>query len=284
MPRWLFTGSGGRVGTMLWRHWQEEPPPAELLRQTRKPSQEDAKSLLWDPLAQPLPADAGNIDCLIAYAGITPTYGTDLGLNWLLAEASLRAAFEAGAGRVILTSSSAVYGTPVDSAALREEAVPQPINDYGRSKLAMEAVCDAWRARGLEICCLRIGNVAGADVLLLNGLAAKGQPLRIDRFADGRGPLRSYIGPATLARVTAALAAHRGPLPPILNIAVPKPVSMVDLAGAAGFDWQWQDAPASAHQRITLDVSRLQTLYSFALIDSDPLEMVRQWTRLRDPL
>lgn len=231
-----------------------------------------------------MPADAGKIDCLIAYAGITPAYGADLGLNASLAEASLRAAFEAGVGRVLLTSSSAVYGAPVDGAALREEDRPQPGNDYGCSKLAMEAVCGPWRARGLEICCLRIGNVAGADVLLLHGLAAKGQPLRIDRFADGGGPLRSYIGPATLARVTAALAAHRGPLPPSLNIGVPEPVAMVDLARAAGFDWQWQEAPPSAHQRITLDVSRLQTLYSFAPTDSDPLEMIRRWTRLRAPL
>ena len=34
VPRWLVTGAGGRVGRMLWRHWQEDPPGAELLRQT----------------------------------------------------------------------------------------------------------------------------------------------------------------------------------------------------------------------------------------------------------
>lgn len=282
--RWLVTGSSGRVGRMLWRHWQQDNPGAVLIRQMRKAEAEPDREnrLLWDPLTQPLPDAAGRIDCLIAYAGITPAYGADLGLNAALAEASLAAALRAGIGRVLLTSSSAVYGAPLDGQALREEDEPRPVNDYGRSKLAMEAVCDPWRARGLEICCLRIGNVAGADVLLLNGLIAKGLPLRIDRFKDGGGPLRSYIGPATLARVTAALASHAGPLPAWLNIGAPEAVAMADLASAAGFDWQWQEAPASAHQRITLDLSRLTALYSFTPADSEPLEIIRQWNRLRD--
>lgn len=284
-PRWLVTGTGGRVGRMLWKHWQEDNPGAKLVRQTRRAEAEPdmENCLFWDPLAQPLPVAAGTIDCLIAYAGITPAHGANLGLNVALAEASLAAAFEAGIGRVILTSSSAVYGVPRDGRALREDDVPCPVNDYGRSKLAMEAICNSWRERGMEVCCLRIGNVAGADALLLNGLAAKGEALRIDRFADGSGPLRSYIGPETLARVTATLAAHPSRLPLSINTGAPVPVAMPDLASAASFDWQWQEAPPSAHQRITLDVSLLESLYSFAPADSDPLEMIRQWTRLRGP-
>lgn len=289
--RWLFTGAGGRVGRMLWRHWQQEPPSADLIRQTRNAARDFSHDtgkdgdniLVWDPLSQALPAETGRIDCVVAYAGITPAYGMDLGLNAALAEASLSAAFEAGASRVLLTSSSAIYGVPPGDAGIREDDTPHPVNDYGRSKLMMEAVCDPWRERGLEICCLRIGNVAGADVLLLNGLAASRAPLRIDRFSDGAGPLRSYIGPATLARVTAALASNEGSLPPSLNIGAPGAVAMSDLATAAGFPWVWQDAPPSAHQRITLDLSRLEALYSFAPKDSDPREMIAQWARLKDP-
>lgn len=282
VPRWLVTGAGGRVGRMLWRHWQQEPPAAELLCQTRNSENATGSALFWAPLTQPLPAHAGKIDCLIAYAGITPAYGADLGLNAALAEATIAAAFEAGIGRVLLTSSSAVYGAPKSTAPLREDDEPSPVNDYGRSKLAMEKICEPWRARGMDICCLRIGNVAGADVLLLNGLAAD-KPLVIDRFDDGGGPLRSYIGPATLARITAMLAAHPEPLPFHINIGAPEPVAMADLASAAGFTWTWQDAPPSAHRRITLDVSRLEALYAFAPDDSDPRVMVDQWTRLRDP-
>lgn len=278
-PRWLFTGSSGRVGRMLLRHWTHSPPPAELLVQRRRPG----PGLLWDPLAGPLPATVGPLSCLIAFAGITPAGGTALAGNAALAEASLAAAHAAGIARVLLTSSSAVYGAPPHDAPLREDDPARPVNDYGRSKLDMEAVCDRWRQRGLEICCLRIGNVAGADALLLNGLASGGQPLLIDRFPDGAGPLRSYIGPATLARVTAALAAHPGPLPACLNIGAPRPVAMADLAVAGGFGHFWQVAPPAALQRITLDVGRLAGLYSFDPTDSDPQTMVGQWIRLRDP-
>jgi nucleoside-diphosphate-sugar epimerase len=181
-----------------------------------------------------------------------------------------------------LTSSSAVYGAPKGNAPLQEDDEPRPVNDYGRSKLAMEEICEPWRARGMDICCLRIGNVAGADVLLLNGMAAD-KPLVIDRFDDGGGPLRSYIGPATLARITATLAANPEPLPFHINIGAPEPVAMADLASAAGIAWAWQKAPPSAHQRITLDLSRLEALYSFAPTDSRPKELIDQWTGLRDP-
>jgi len=205
-----------------------------------------------------------------------------LDLNIALAEATLAAAYAAGISRVLLTSSSAVYGVPSSDVSLCETDAPHPINAYGRAKLAMEAACAPWRGRGMEICCLRIGNVAGADVLLLNGLAAGPQnPLRIDCFADGSGPVRSYIGPETLARVTAALAAHPGKLPDLLNIGAPEAVAMAGLASAAGMEWRWQEAPQAAIQRITLDITRLASLYSFAPSDSDPVEMIRQWAAIR---
>lgn len=257
-PRWLFTGAGGRVGRLLWRYWQEAPPQAELLYQTRRNDWLSRFELSWDPLNEPIPKDVGKIDCIVAYAGITPAYGTNLGLNAALAEATLASAFEAGVGRVLLTSSSAIYGLSTGNRPFCEDDEPRPVNDYGRSKLAMEEVCVAWRARGLDVCCLRIGNVAGADVLLLNGLAVD-MPLFIDRFDDGGGPQRSYIGPATLARVTASLAAHPGPLPACVNVGAPKPVAMADLASAAGFTWTWQEASLSAVQHIVLDISLLET-------------------------
>lgn len=243
----------------------------------------ESNDIVWNPLDSTLPRGVGPFDCIIAYAGVTPGPGIDTALNSALANATLEAAHAAGIGRVLVTSSAAIYGIPSKNAPLTERDVTQPVNDYGRSKQAMEEICGPWRARGLEICCLRIGNVAGADMLLLNGQGARGTPLVIDRFADGEGPFRSYVGPATLARITATLAAHPGPLPPCLNVAAPLPIAMVDLARAAGFDWRWQRAPASAIQRITLDVTRLEALYSFTPTDSDPSAMAEQWIRLRDP-
>ena len=278
-PTWLITGTSGRVGRMLMNAWRAAPPSARLLRQLRAESADRSSptEVIWDPVAGPLPAALPPIDCLIAYAGITPAYGADLGLNAALADATLRAAADAGIPRVLVTSSSSVYGVPEDGMAADEETPLRPVNAYGSSKAAMEEVCARWSDRGLEICCLRIGNVAGADALLLNGMAAQGAPLRIDQFADGSGPLRSYIGPATLARVTASLAARPGPLPFAVNIGSPVPVAMADLADAAGFPWNWQIAPPTAHQKITLDTSLLQSIFSFEEGESSPAEMARQW-------
>ncbi len=278
--RWLVTGTSGRIGRTLVRHWQSEPPAAELILQTRR----EGSGLLWDPLLSSLPKALGEMSCLVAFAGLTPATGSELQENVALAEATLTAACDSGIPRVLLTSSSAVYGAPRGGAPLREADTLRPFNPYGEAKARMEAICDRWRGRGLEVCCLRIGNVAGADVLLLNGLkATAAAPLRIDRFGDGQGPLRSYIGPATLARVVAGLASHPLPLPETLNIAAPNPISMADLATEANMAWVWTEAPASAVQNITLDCTQLSNLHRFDPADSSAAEMIRQWTRLRDP-
>ena len=126
----------------------------------------------------------------------------DLALNAQLTEACCAAAAQAGIGQVLLASSSAVYGVN-GGLPCREDTPTHPVNDYGRAKLEAEAVADRWRARGLAITALRIGNVAGADALL--GGMRPGEPTRIDRFADGGSPVRSYIGPVTLADVLAKL-------------------------------------------------------------------------------
>lgn len=133
------------------------------------------------------------------------------------------------------------------------------------------------------LCCLRIGNVAGADALLGNGAALKsGERLRIDSFDGGATPLRSYIGPHTLAKVLCELAQNHKTLPDVLNIGVSNPVEMAALAQAAGMAFDLVPAMGSAHQYITLDCAALARLYSFNATDSDPAQMVAQWRSLRN--
>lgn len=265
---------------MLARHWDECPPEqAELVRQSRG----DQAEVGWDPLLSSFPQEHGAFSCFIVLAGIVPGTGSDLRLNRDLAEAILRAAHDTGVSRVLLSSSSAVYGAPPGRHAFRETDPLEPRNAYGEAKCDMETVCAPWRARGLEICCLRIGNVCGADMLLTNSSRMEtGESLHIDRFDDGAGPERSYIGPATLARVLETLAHHPAPLPETLNVAAPDPVTMAALASLADIPWTWKPAPIGAYQNITLDCERLAELYPFSVSDSDPAEMIRQWLRLRD--
>ena len=263
----LVVGASGRVGRLIARAWALAGQAATLQhRGVGLPS--DLPQVVWHPLSA-APLERARFDAMIVLAGAVRG---DLVLNAYLAEACCAAAVQAGISQVLLASSSAVYGVN-GGLACREDTATLPVNDYGRAKLAAEAVAAQWRARGLAITALRIGNVAGADALL--GGIRPGEPTKIDCFADGTGPVRSYIGPRTLADVLARLLGQG--LPPVLNIGAPHPVAMADLAQAAGADWHYARAPMTAFQRITMDCSALAKLYSFEPSDSDAAAMVAEW-------
>ncbi len=287
-PRWVMLGASGRVGRMLMRAWRNDPPQdMQIVPQFRdRPGHPD--SLDWAPLAGAGPlrrwvGEKGAIAGMFLFAGVTPRSHGALTDNAALAEAALAAAQAVGIPRVIVASSAAVYGTakPADWC---ETDDPAPEGGYGQAKLATEETCRAWRARGLDVCCLRIGNVAGADAALLNvaGACAE-QPIRLHRFADGQGPVRSYIGVASLAQVLESLACHDAPLPPVLNVAAPVPVAMESLLRAANAPFRFVPAPHDAVARVTLDCTRLGAFHAFAADAGTPKAMVEQWQRVRDP-
>lgn len=283
--RILLVGASGRVGRMVLSHWQQLPNAPQIVAQYR-----DAivpGCLVWDPLMGPQTlldavAQGGGFHAMIMLAGVTPGPDRCLEMNRSLAQATLSAAENAGIPRVLLASSSAVYG-PGDGTPLSEEASCNPANDYGRAKLDMEQACKPWRDRGMDVCCLRIGNVAGADALLLNvAKASPGQSVEIDTFMDGHGPLRSYIGPRTMASVLHRLCFHSEHLPPVLNVAAPKPIYMEQLADAAGQPWVGRNCSGRQRQNITLNCEALAGIYAFQANDSDPAGMVAQWTDTLD--
>jgi UDP-glucose 4-epimerase len=72
------------------------------------------------------------------------------------------AALEAGIGRIVFSSTAAVYGEA--SAPVGEDGPLQPASPYGRSKLAAEVMLkDLAATRGARYATLRYFNVAGAD-------------------------------------------------------------------------------------------------------------------------
>ena len=74
----------------------------------------------------------------------------------------LQAARLAGVQRVVLASTSAVYGNPADTTLFTEELLPHPVSPYAAAKLAGEAYCQAFSASyGLETVILRLFNVYG---------------------------------------------------------------------------------------------------------------------------
>jgi UDP-glucose 4-epimerase len=72
-------------------------------------------------------------------------------------------AVKASVPNFIFSSTAAVYGNPLTRPVF-EDAAPQPISPYGRSKLMTEWMLeDAHHAYGLNYVALRYFNVAGAD-------------------------------------------------------------------------------------------------------------------------
>ncbi len=278
-PQVLIVGGRGRVGRMLARIWAGRDTFAYQSRTA-------GADLTWDPTHGPDAllewADrAGGCSAMVVLAGVTPTSGVNMDANIDVAEACCAAALTAGVPRVLHASTSAVYG-PGSGTAFREDDEARPINPYGETKLAAEARLGVYRDRGLKVCALRIGNIAGTDQLLVNaGRATTEAPVKLDRFDDGKGPRRSYIGAESFASVLETLL-DVPELPEVLNIGAPEPVQMEDLLDAADTPWEWVPAPEAAIQDLTLDCTRLTTLHQFPPEASDPATMIAQWRRFGD--
>lgn len=275
LPTWLLLGASGRVGGALARFWRETPPAARIVTQSRTPGCE----IIWDP-TDPASFPVAKLpqgrapSVIISGLGAVPGRTRDLNDNARLARATLDLAASLGTSRVLLCSSAAVY-SPDAPAPWRETATPtDPTSAYGRAKLRMEAAMRAWDHG--EACALRIGNLWGADALLgrLGGEGGRPSPVQIDRFADGAGPRRSYIGAPSLARAIAALAATPKPLPAVLNVAG-RVLPMSDLADASGLPWTWAQPDGTAIQDATLDVSQLAAFIDPRHTESSAIELAR---------
>lgn len=274
----ILVGASGRVGTLVRAAWRVAPPSEfEVLAQYRRsPAKTGPGDIIGDPLIEPFPYDERSVDSqsvMVILAGATPGSAVPLHFNTEIALGCLRAARKLGIRRVLVSSSSAVYGPGIGH-PFRESDQPEGENDYGASKRAMETAVHA-AAGDIDVCCLRIGNVLGADALLLAArTASQENPLMLDQFASGSGPVRSYIDPMTLAAVLASLANHQGHLPKTLNVAAPYPVAMEDIADAANISWRWRTANQGATERIVLDCSMLESIYQFSALDHEPSSML----------
>ena len=107
--------------------------------------------------------------------------------------ALLNTAIDVGVLRFVFSSTCAVYGIPA-KVPIAEDAVRQPINPYGVSKLFFEHALEAYeQAYGLHYASLRYFNAAGADA---------------------SGEIGELHNPETHL-IPLALAASRGDAPPL---------------------------------------------------------------------
>lgn len=107
------------------------------------------------------------------------------------------AAADAGVENFIFSSTAAVYGETGD-APVTEDAVPAPLNPYGRSKLFTEQLLkDICRVSSMRYGILRYFNVAGADPSLRHGQFLERPSHLIGRAIDamiGKAPPLMVFG------------------------------------------------------------------------------------------
>lgn len=269
----IVTGAGGRLGRLLRAAWQEAPP--EGLRPVWT-GRGQGFDLAWDLLAGPVP-DLPRGGVVLHLAGVLSGPEDALRRNAAMVAPLVAACRASGARRLLAVSSAAVYGAGLPGAD--EDDAPAPVSAYGRAKAEMESLALAapGLAPNLAATVLRIGNVAGADALL--GPRPAGQEIVLDAV-QGRddGPLRSWIGPRSLARVLAALC-RLPALPPVLNIACDPPLAMADLLGASGLPWRQGPLNPATIPVATLSTRRLAALVDLPPADATTLAAEAAWAR-----
>ncbi|PJE27485.1 dTDP-4-dehydrorhamnose reductase [Pseudooceanicola antarcticus] len=284
----LVLGSSGRVGRLLrgvlsgssWLRAGFAEGAPRIVWQYR--SGDGADVLKWQP-GRPLPRGF-SARVVVALWGVTSGPPEALAQNAMLARAALHLARRVGAERVLHLSSAAVQAG-LQGAPAAEDLPPAPLTAYGEAKLRMEEEIAAWHGAQPgttpRSVILRMGNVAGADALSV--ALDRGGPVVLDRFPDGGGPRRSYIGPEDLARLLACLATcPLSRLPACVNVTGPRPVAMADLVRAAGRNLRWRPAPPSALPVMALDPRRMEALTGELTGSGTARGLVAQWHRTRE--
>jgi UDP-glucose 4-epimerase len=183
--------------------------------------------------------DAAEVYHLAAIPSVPGSVERPLANHRATAQAALSmlaAAERAGVRRVVLASSSAVYG---DAAALplREEAAPRPGSPYAAAKLAAEQYAASWASRGgLEAVSLRFFNVYGprqdpdspyaAVIPVFARRIRDGKPMPV--YGDG-GQTRDFIFVGDVVRALLLAGSVPGVSGRVYNVACGAPVSVLEV-------------------------------------------------------
>jgi nucleoside-diphosphate-sugar epimerase len=117
------------------------------------------------------PAAAGRVvagaDVVVHAAAALPIRGSRAEIRSVNVDGTatlLAAALDAGIGRVVHISTTAVYGIP-ETHPIGEDAPLHGVGHYGRSKIEAEELCSAFGRRGLDVVVLRPKTFIGPERL-----------------------------------------------------------------------------------------------------------------------
>jgi UDP-glucose 4-epimerase len=173
--RLLVTGGAGYIGSIVASHLlaaEHEVVVLDNLRQGHREAVPDGARLVVADLLDPDDVNAvvgEGFDGVLHFAALALVgesvshperyYRTNVGGTLNLLEAMVGAEV----GRLVFSSTCAVYGQP-DEVPIAEGAPPRPVNAYGASKLAVDLMIGNFCvAHGLGAVSLRYFNVAGAS-------------------------------------------------------------------------------------------------------------------------
>ncbi len=269
----IVTGAGGRIGRLLHIFARASEFAAFSMIWTSRDGPQ-----VWDLTGAGVPGlPRGGILLHLAAVLPGPHHDDLIAGNLRLAEAIIAQDRLSPFSHVVFMSTVAVYAPGTQ--AIAETEVPAPQSDYGRAKLHCETrLCAAFGGR---LTILRLANLAGADALL-GGNPGSGEVVLDPIPGTSSGPLRSYIGPKTLARALGVLLGQIAlgkTLPGILNVSQPKAVAMDHLLTAAGRAWRFGPSRTATVAKVAVDVSVLMNICP--LPDLDPAAVIDELDDLR---
>ncbi|MFD7505359.1 NAD-dependent epimerase/dehydratase family protein [Streptomyces sp. NPDC059850] len=187
----------------------------------------------------PLLIEADVVFHLAGIPGVRPSWGPQFGdylaSNVLATHRVLEACTRISVPRLVVASSSSVYG-PTDGGASLEADRPKPASPYAVTKLAEEQLCLAYAERpiGPSVVALRYFTVYGprqrADMFTHRALhaALTGQPLRL--YGDGHQRRDfTYIDDVVAATIAAVVPTAQG----AINVGGGSNASLLDVINIA---------------------------------------------------
>ncbi len=167
--------------------------------------------------------------------------------------------------KILHISSSAVYGGLSKTIDLKEDNIPFPNNNYGKSKLILENIIKSSSVGEISTI-LRIGNILGGDNLTKNLNFDCTQTKKLEIYSDGLSAKRTYIDPLNLSKLLIYLGNKKNTKYSLYNCGASKPFFMEEVLKAFKIKYKTQLSKNKDNEYLTLNTNKLSKEVGYDLI------------------